>query len=453
MLDRTALHQRLLALLLSSLLALLAAGCSIPVSQAPASANPTLAAVAPSSAPSTNAPVAPTAGVPTVQPSATAVPSATPAPSTATPAPPTATPEPTAVPLQPFDPALAAELQRILDQSVADGYIPGITLSVSLPGYKPWVGVSGVADRTQLTPMTPDTRVRIASISKTFTAIVVLQLVEEGKLGLDTPLEEYLPGLLRNGEAITVRQLLQHTTGLYDYLEDRNFVVRAYQTPARVWAPSELVKYAVQFPPAFAPGAADNWDYSSTNYVILGMIVEQVTGRTLGQELRERIFEPLGMGASYFAPEESVEGPYARGYSRSIDQSNAPMSLVFGTASIVATASDVRRFGEALLNGDLLSPAMQEQMFGFVSGYGQYNMPALEYGLGVMRNRLPTSVERSDAARTVVGHIGGFGGFRSALWAAPESGATLALGINQAATDPNLLAAPIFEAILNSLDR
>ena len=294
--------------------------------------------------------------------------------------------------------------------------------------------------------MTADTRVRIASISKIFTAVVMLQLAQEGRLDLDAPLSTWFPDLVPNAEAITVRQLLQHRTGLYDYLEDRNFVSQAYRTPEKIWEPRELVDYAAQFPPSFNAGAEGAWDYSSTNYVILGMIAEQVTGRTLAQEIRQRIFEPAGMASSYFSPEEEVSSPYARGYSQSADQTNISLSIVFATASLVSTVADEQAFAQALFGGELLSPAMQEQMYTFVSGKGQYNMPELEYGLGLMRTRLP--VDGAGEASRVLGHIGGFGGFRSALWHAPESGITIALGANQGSTDPNLLATIVLAAVL-----
>jgi CubicO group peptidase (beta-lactamase class C family) len=252
--------------------------------------------------------------------------------------------------------------------------------------------------------------------------------------------------------------LLNHTSGLYDYLEDRNFVNRAYKEIDRSWAPRELVEYATQFPAVFRPGAKGAWDYSSTNYVLLGMIAEQVTGATLGQLMQQRIFEPLELTQTFFAPEQAVEGEHARGYSNAIDQTNAPMSIVFATANIVSTADNVRRFAEGLFGGRLLNPETQALMEQFVSGKGQYNMPALEYGFGLMRNRLPVGdgpngKPRPAEVTTVLGHIGGFGGFRSALWFAPESGITFALGVNQAATDPNKLAIRVFDAILTHQGR
>lgn len=405
----------------------------------PASASPAVAATL---APPTQAPTEPSTAIPSPTTKPTVLP-ATSTPALAA----------TEVAAKPFDPALAAKLQRILDETVADGAIPGAVLSVSVPGQAPWSGSSGIAARQTGKPMAPDTRVRIASISKVFTAVVILQLVEEGRIDLDAPLATWFPDLVPNAGQITIRNLLNHTTGLYDYLEDRSFVNRAYQQPDRSWAPRELVEYAAQFPAAFRPGAKGAWDYSSTNYVILGMVAEQVTGRSLAAEMRQRIFEPLQLADTFFAPEEQVQGVQARGYSSALDQTNAPMTLVFATANIVSTADNVRRFAEGLFGGRLLQPATLDLMKTFVDGKGQYNMPALEYGLGVMRNRLPVGPgpdgrPRTAEVTTVMGHIGGFGGFRSAVWFAPESGITLALGVNQAVTDPNKLATLVFDALL-----
>ncbi|PLS78136.1 MAG: hypothetical protein CYG59_19780 [Chloroflexi bacterium] len=396
----------------------------------------------------------------TTSPTATLVPTAAP---TALPAPtataaPTATPAPTQVALAPFDPALAAELQRILDQTVADGQIPGAVLSVSVAGQAPWNGASGVADRGQNRPMEPHTNVRIASISKIFTAVVVLQLAEAGVIDLDAPLARYVPNLVPNDNVITVRNLLNHTSGLYDYLEDRNFQAQAYERPERVIPPTELVTYATRFAPAFPPASANNWDYSSTNFVLLGMVVEAATGNSLAQEMRQRIFAPLGLKQTYFPSDEQVPPTAARGYRGNIDQTDVAMSFAFATANVVSTADEVRRFAEALVNGKLLQPAMLEQMFTFVNGKGQYNMPALEYGLGIMRNQLPVGpgpngAARPPAASTVVGHIGGFAGFRSAVWSTPGGEIIIALGVNQGATDPNLLATRVFDAILTHQGR
>jgi len=396
-----------------------------------------------------------TASAPTVTVEAAREPSAVadaaPTASATAPAEQTTAPAPTAVAKAEFDPVLADQLQHILDDTVADGTIPGAVLSVRLPDGTTWTGASGLADRNDGAAMHPDTRVRIGSLSKMFTAVVVLQLMQEGKLSLDAPLATWLPGLVPKGDAITVRQLLQHTSGLYDYLEDRRLVSQAYDHPERNWKPEELIKYAVDFPPAFAPGSKGNWDYSSTNYVLLGMIIERATGHPLDQELRQRIFTPLGLHATYTVPAEIVEGPQARGYSKSDDRTDAAMSVTFGSANIVTTIDDLRTFGMALFAGDLLEDSTLEQMQQFINGKGKYDMPDLEYGLGLMGNLLPIATAdqpTAAATRWVIGHIGGFGGFRAALWYAPEDDILVTLSVNQAAIDPNTLATQIFGAIL-----
>lgn len=424
------------------LLAALCAGCGAPQAAA-------IPPVAPTILPSVTA-------APAIPPTATA------APPTATPAPPTPTPLPTVAPTAtavptppPVDEALADELQGILDQLVADGGIPGVVLAVSVPGAAPWAGASGYADRANRVAMTPETRVRIASISKVFTAVVVLQLAEEGRLDLEEPLATWYPNLVPRTQEITVRRLLNHTTGLHDYLENGAFLTRAYQAPDYNWLPGELAAFAGQQGALFAPGAPGAWDYSSTNFVILGMVVEAVTGNSLAEEMRSRIFEPLGLTSTYFAPDEPVEGPYARGYTNSRDSTAVSMSFAYATANIVSTAGDVQRFGDALFGGRLLRPETLAEMLTFQSGKGQYNMPALEYGLGVMRNRLPVGPEaggsqRPPEAGAVLGHTGGFAGFRSVLWHAPASGVTIALGENQGATDPNILATRVLDAVLRA---
>jgi D-alanyl-D-alanine carboxypeptidase len=431
-------------------LGLLLAGCG---AQAGAPATPEAAlqpsvAPAPTLLPSVTA--APTLA-PTLAPTATAVPTVPPTATTVPTEPPTATPVPTPA----IDAALGAELQAILDRLVADGFIPGATLAVQIPGYELWTGTSGYIDRSRSQPMTPDTRVRIASISKVFTAVVILQLAEEGRLDLDAPLATWYPDLVPRAETITVRRLLNHTTGLHDYLEDSAKLQRAYERPDYRWLPGELAAYAGQQGFLFAPGTPGAWDYSSTNYVILGMVVEAVTGNSLANEVRARIVEPLGLSSTYFVPDEEVEGVYARGYRNERDVTDVSLSFAYATANLVSTPADVARFGDALFNGRLLRPETMAQMETFENGKGQYNMPALEYGLGVMRNRLwigPDAAgnKRADGANVVVGHTGGFGGFRSVLWHAPASGITIALGENQGATDPNILATQVLDAVLRA---
>jgi D-alanyl-D-alanine carboxypeptidase len=281
----------------------------------------------------------------------------------------------------------------------------------------------------------------------------VLQLVEEGRLTLDEPIATWLPDSVPGGGRITVRQLLQHTTGLYDYLEDRVLIGEMQRDTTYEWHPQDLVDYAARFPQR----AIGRWDYSSTNYVVLGMLVERVTGQPLARQVRQRIFDPLGMSHAAFLPQEPVPAMLAHGYSYENDLTSSSMSFAFGTGSLAMTSSDLGRFGRALFSEELLRAETRDIMLGrFVSGRGQYDMPDLEYGLGVMRNRLPigpaaNGAERPVNANLVLGHIGGYGGFRSVLWYAPDSGVVIAIGLNQAQTDPNDLAAAVLDRVLASI--
>ena len=142
--------------------------------------------------------------------------------------------------------------------------------------------------------MRPDNHFKIASLTKTYTATVVLQLVGEGKLSLDDTVEQRLPGVVPNGGKITIRQLLNHTSGLADFESDPRYL-KPYLSGnfGYYWAPRQLVRMGVSHKPLFAPGT--RWSYSNTNYVVAQLIVEKVTGKTLGAELKRRIFQPLGL--------------------------------------------------------------------------------------------------------------------------------------------------------------
>ncbi|HEX6288820.1 MAG TPA: serine hydrolase, partial [Herpetosiphonaceae bacterium] len=262
----------------------------------------------------------------------------------ATAAPPARTPTPAPVAPQPLDPALIAQMQAVLDDTVTSGSSPGAVLAVSIPGYTPWSGASGVADRRDGRPMEADTLIRISSITKMFTAVVVLQLAEEGRIDLDTPISAWLPEIVPLADRTTVRHLLSHRSGIFDYLEDSEFFIEAYQNPERTYTPRELVGMVDQYGAAFEPGSAGAWKYSSTNYIILGLLVEQVTGRLLAEEMRQRIMTPLDLRHTFFTPDEAVDGAIAEGYIGASDRADVSMTFVYATGNLVSTADDLRRF-------------------------------------------------------------------------------------------------------------
>jgi CubicO group peptidase (beta-lactamase class C family) len=214
-----------------------------------------------------------------------------------------------------------------------------------------------------------------------------------------------------------------------------------------------LVARADQEALVFRPGTTGAWKYSSTNYVILGMLIEKVTGRSLAQEMRERIFAPLDLQHTFFPPEEAVNGTVAQGYIGGSDRVELSMSFVFATGNLVSTVNDLRHFADALFGGRILQPESLALMTTVMDTRGAFRMPELRYGLGVMEAQMsvgpgPDGEERPEDVRTVLGHIGGVGGFRSAVWHAPETSITIALSVNQADIDPNVLARDVYDILL-----
>lgn len=359
---------------------------------------------------------------------------------------------PTDADLSVLDLASQSRLQHILDQLVADGITPGVVLCVTVPGQASWMGASGLADRETVTPMDPTTPFYIGSITKMFTAAIVLQLVEEGRLQLDMPVATWLPDILPQAKSITVRHLLNHTSGLPDYLNDYQLVAEAYEHPEHVWTPPELVERVIQTPPVFEPGAEGQWEYSNTNYVILGMLIERITGTTYAEELQARILDPLELEHTYFPVENSHHEDAARGYVGEVAPTHDMASFIWAAGNMVSTTSDLQRFAQALFTGDLLKPESRVLMLTFVQAYDRTSERNLDYGLGVMRISVPLQIGITEhpspiATSTVFGHRGGWAGFRSILWYEPEHGIVIALGVNQAQTDPT----PIATSILNTL--
>ena len=242
-------------------------------------------------------------------------------------------------------------------------------------------GVAGYADRAAHISMRVADRYRIASVTKAFVSVVILQLEAEGRLDIDDPVEKSLPGLVPNGGAITLRELLNHTSGLFNYTDDEGFGEAILANPSRVWAPRELLAYAFEHAPNFAPGT--NWSYSNTNYILLGLVTEAVTGKPLGQSLQERIFTPLALTSTSFPLTIELGPDFVHAYVKLaagtplVDA--APLlgpSWGWAAGAIVSNAHDVTLFYRGLLTGKLLSATQLEEM-------EQPSPAAGTYGLGI----------------------------------------------------------------------
>jgi D-alanyl-D-alanine carboxypeptidase len=310
------------------------------------------------------------------------------------------------------------KLQRIARSLVAAG-APGAIVYVRTPN-----GVrSATAGFARLHPRVPMRAVvhyRIASVTKTFVATVVLQLAGQGKVSLDDPVERWLPGLVPNGAAITVRMLLNHTSGLYDIADDPALLAEFAQNPTRQWTPREVLRFALSQPPLSAPGSSSA--YSNTGYILLGLVIEAVTGEPLDQVLGERLVQPLRLRATSFPSGTGLPEPAAHGYElrdgRFIELIYNP-SIAWGTGHIVSNVADLSTFFAALLKGRLLPAALLKQMKA-----GPAPKTGWIAGLGLLTTRTPCG--------TAYGHGGDIDGWHDEVLATANGRRVAVVMVNYA---------------------
>ena len=285
-------------------------------------------------------------------------------------------------------------VQQGLDRLVRDSGFPAALAALDTPRGRDLDLTAGVGDLESGRRVPVDGQVRAGSNTKAFTSVVVLQLVGEGEIVLDAPVETYLPGLVRgegiDGRTTTVRQLLQHTSGLPDYLR----VVGAdfFAGRGTYRDPRELLDMALTLPADFAPGA--QWQYSNTGYLLAGLIIQRVTGRPLEEQITERVLDPLGLRDTYMPAtgEQELRGRHPHGYhapepgGQLRDITELDPSWAWAAGGLVSTPSDLNRFFTALLGGELLGPAELAQMRTTVEAPGTW--AGARYGLGLFSTPL-----------------------------------------------------------------
>ena len=293
---------------------------------------------------------------------------------------------------------------------VGDGYPAALAAVSDSKGESAGVAVGkGNLETGQAPPM--DGEVRIGSNTKTFVAVVVMQMVQEGKVGLDEPIETYLPGLIKgegiDGSKITVRQLLQHTSGLPEYTDTTPGSGDIFQIKDHYIPPRDLLDTALGKPAAFEPGT--QWKYTNTNYVVLGMLVERVSQRPVGEQIDQRIVKKLGLSHTYFpAPgDKSIKGTHPQGYhlngeGKLADITEMDPAWAWAAGAMVSTPSELNTFFQAVFDGRLLSQASIDEMKkGVDTGAG-----GAVYGLGLIGTPL-------SCGGTSWGHNGGIHGYRT----------------------------------------
>jgi D-alanyl-D-alanine carboxypeptidase len=316
-------------------------------------------------------------------------------------------------------------LNAALEQSFSESGAPGVVAAVQTPE-DTWVGTLGVADLSSEEPMLADMHQRIGSVNKTFTVSLLLQAAAEELLSLDDTIEQYVEDV-PNGDEITLRQMANMTSGIASYTFNEQWQEALFSDPQRIWRPEELVQFGIADSPAFDPGT--EFQYSNTNTVLLGLVLEQVSGKPIGDLYREGIIEPLGLRGTSFpnAADSSLPDPHPQGYTLQGQDDGEPLNATYWNPSwgwtagaMISTVEDLLVYGRALGTGEgLLPPEQQaERLNSFLSDDVPPNSAERAYGLGLGHEY------------GWLGHTGELPGFNTAVYYHPELDATVVVEVN-----------------------
>lgn len=345
-----------------------------------------------------------------------------------------------------FPPDVVAEIQAEMDDLTAGELPPGMVVWIDGPKYR-FEGASGFANLTENTPMPPEGAFRIGSITKMFTAVVIVQLAEDGVLTLDDPLTLWLPTVaeqLPYGDQITLRHLLTHTSGLFNVVEHEAYYADLFTEMVVDEAAGTVTLDCVERDPhdtlaryvygkdaQFEPGA--QWRYSNTNYTLLGMVIEAAAEMSLAEAYRTHIYEPLGMTSTFLDCYEAPLIDVVHGYTglgdAMSDVTELHESIGWSAGGLVSTAPDLIAFARGLFGGALFDDP--ESLTAMTTP-----APGSSYGLGVMLQG------------NYMGHAGGIAGFRSVLNYAPEFDTVVVMLYNHDAAAPEQSLADVLNPAL-----
>ena len=322
-----------------------------------------------------------------------------------------------------------SDLETLLENTIAQTFqdlkIPGAIVGV-WKGNEKYIKTFGVSDLETGTPIKADDNMRIGSITKTFTGTVVLQLFDEGKLNLSDKLSLYFPDY-PNGDNITITMLGNMTSGIYNYSDDEHFVKELINNLNRTFTPDELIDIAKSHPPYFSPGTG--FHYSNSNTVLLGMIVEKITGNSLADEIRSRILIPLDMTKTIFSNDTYFPEPHANGYIYLDSLQTSPTDVTiqnpgwgWAAGAIISNLEDVHKYAKKVADGSLISRNAQtdREKWGevFIPTSGAWKGKDLRYGFALAD------------FEGAIGHNGGIPGFNSFMGYIPDSDITIIILCN-----------------------
>ena len=332
-----------------------------------------------------------------------------------------------------FNSTLASRLQNTIDSILIAKDIKGISAGVYIPSMGTWQGVSGISHPG--VPITHDMEFAIASNTKLFTAVLLLKLAENNKLSIDDSLREFLPSYKNIDSNITIRQLLNHTSGLDDVTSIPGYPDSIMNNPQRMYTASELLTWAG--PPAFAPGKG--WEYCNTNYLIAGLIAEKVTGQSYGKLIRDSILLPLKLDSTFIDVYDSVLYTIAHPWQAGRDNSGTPRislnSAAGAAGAMYSTSSEMLQWYNALMNGKVLKPKFMNDLTTFV-GKERYGMGIAEY------------VVNGKKVWTHGGQI--WGGYNSSMMYDPSSGIIICILTNQLPAQAFQVSVQMLTTVWNS---
>jgi D-alanyl-D-alanine carboxypeptidase len=312
----------------------------------------------------------------------------------------------------------------------------GMILYVNYPGRGEFISAKGTSETTSGVPMNANYLFRIGSVSKTFVATVILQLVDEGSVKLDDTIDKYVNNTTEgidvpNGDSITIKELLNHTSGLPEYCNNADLLTKLETDHGHAFTPKDLLTSAFANHVTSAPGT--NFNYSNTNYILLGLVVEKANkeGDTVEAAVKRRIIDRLGLSNTSFPTTNTFPGPYIHGYSSAIsgtleDWSIQSPSFSWAAGCGISNISDLKIYLKALYDGTLLSPATQELKLTQWVDYGFAALPTLQYGLGWFR------------LGGFYGHGGSISGYENMEYYDPSTGATICFLLNNDSVGTNL---------------
>ncbi|MEU9289904.1 serine hydrolase domain-containing protein [Streptomyces sp. NPDC048275] len=331
---------------------------------------------------------------------------------------------------------MTQEIDEAVRQVMREANVPGVTVGLWTPGQGSYVRSFGVADKSSGRKMSPDLYMRIGSETKTFTVTALLTLVDQGKVGLDDPIGKYVDGV-PGGDTITLRELAGMRSGLFNYTEDPGFFTALTSDPQRPFTPQQLLDYSFKHPVLFPPG--EKFDYSNTNLILLGLVVEKVGGLPIEDYLHKNVFAPAGLDHTLFPTDAEFPTPHAQGYTDQTasgkveETADWNPSWAWAAGAIISDLQDLRVWARTvatgiLPNGDtLISPATQKQRL----ITPPTTIPGAGYGLGIFN------------VQGWIGHNGSLPGYESLTIYLPSAQATLVVlldtDINHDDTEPSTL--------------